>query len=93
MADYNNVKRKGMKWLKYHEVKALKVYYELKLRLESDKNFTCSMNNFLRKLLNNCYLDTGLGLKSVSKLNRTIFENYTKEQLLSLERGVERRKL
>ena len=88
------MKKKGMTWTKYHEVKALKVYYELKLRLENNEHFTCSMNTFLKKLLNNCYLDTGLGYKStVTKLNRKVFERYSKEQILNLERGAERRKL
>ena len=83
-----------MRWTKYHEIKALKVYYELKLRLENDPQFTCSMNSFLKKLLNNCYLDTGLGLKStVTKFNKDIFKKYTKEQILNINRGMERRKL
>ena len=85
---------KAMQWTKYHELKALKVYYEIKHRLENDPQFTCSMNSFLRKLLNNCYLDTGLGLKStVTNFNRQIFETYTKDQVSSLDRGIEKRKL
>lgn len=65
-----------MKWTEYHEVKALEIYKAIKERVEKDKKFTCSINSFLMKLQNNCFLDTGKGLSSASKLNRKVFNKY-----------------